>query len=192
MTKLVVIAMKFRVTNRVFTAHCGGPINLYGEPLTSSSCYKPPGRRFPGARLKFNSGTVLVFRNGKLVINGCGTDGRLLETILEFEALTGVTISVPELRNIVGCVKSKVSIDLAFFCSVCSPEPVEYTPELHPGAFLRIDNVSVIVYHTGAVIFTGSRSEEQFDAISQRIKTLINKYKSKANNRNEFYRNHYG
>lgn len=191
--------MDYTITNVVYTASTGSPINLTGPPLIELSNYispqstkrrssrKPKKKNFPGGNLKFDSGTVLVFANGKVVIHA-KTTKYLSDCKHQFEAVIGQKLSPPVMQSMAAKLDIKCSVDLAYFAFLSG---AEYEPELHPGLMLKFSNVCVILYHTGVAIVTGCRSLKDFFIIVRKTGNLINNYTKNLKYRDEFYRNHY-
>jgi TATA-box binding protein (TBP) (component of TFIID and TFIIIB) len=177
--------MHFTITNCVYTSHCHKEIDLRGPPLTDHPKYVAPGWRFPGGRLKLKNGTALIFKDGKVVMTGCKDDEVLLELILVLEDLLDCSFETTKIRNVCGSINVGEPIDLYFYANVTSR--VEYTPDLHPGAFLRYGKVSFILYHTGKGIFTGCRDTIHYDEICEKIRETVYNYKRRIHERSDFY-----
>jgi TATA-box binding protein (TBP) (component of TFIID and TFIIIB) len=140
------------ISNKVFTANVGRTIDLHHPDLTKLDNYKAPVR-FPGGRLKMAGSTCLLFKSGKVVINGVKTE----PDELEFAVTTGLYLQELKLSHCSGYMKiGKVKLDQL----TAKIKGSIYEPELHPGLHFKIDNVSVIIYATGTVMFCGCRDDQ--------------------------------
>ena len=153
------------VTNQVYTASAypNPPLyELYGPN------YTPPGS-FRAGILRTSKGTLLLFGNGKVVINKCKSIDDASDTAWECLEATGLLITDIKLVNICGCVKLGKRVKL----ETLHVTGGYYEPELHHGYLFYVGKVSVIVYHTGTVMFCGCKSQEEFDYVSLVIASLI-------------------
>ena len=84
--------------------------------------------------LKTNPGTVLVFKYGKVVI--CAKSlYRLLETFIDFDVITGQSLSITEVQNVISKVVAGFNIYLNTYLEITPTSECE--PELDLGAFVR-------------------------------------------------------
>jgi len=153
-----------------FVAQASEAINLRSKTLLKINNYKPPSN-FTGGVLKLPGGTYLLFESGKVVINGVKTEPDLLEFTLE----TDLHLENVQMSHCSGHIKFG-NLNLQGLSSVI--ENSVYEPELHPGLMFHLDNVSVVVQHTGAVFFCGCRSVDEAVEIKLRITKVINRYSS--------------
>lgn len=151
------------ISNIVFTGHARKELDLWNSEWLAIITYQPPRRRFPGACLRLGSGTFLLFKSGNVVINGVTS----LPDLNELRSLLGINLFDVRLSHISGYLKLD-RIDLQE--SKKNFEHSTLEPEIHPGLIFKINKVSVIVYHTGTVIYCGCRSAEHADYIEQLIK----------------------
>lgn len=157
------------LTNAVYTGVIKGTVNLYNSRWLSLPQYTPPLNRFPGATVRLQS-TYLVFTSGKVVINKC----KAPPMIQECEALLGVAIENVKLSHMSGSMKVR---DVKLNLLLDLVDGGEYEPEIHPGLLYKIDKVSVIVYHTGTIMYCGMRSFEQLMDVENEISMLIDSYR---------------
>lgn len=161
--------MEFSVTNRVYTASAATGIDVFSRSLLNLKNYKPPRVRFPGGCLRTPKGTCLIFKSGKVVINGVKTENDMLETVKYVQQKLNMDLCDLKLVNANGYVRFGKNINLI---ALYKQTGGIYEPELHPGLFLRFENVSCIVYVTGA-IFTGCKSDAAYDQICSKLTQLI-------------------
>ena len=170
------------ISNRVYTATVGKDIDLLHPDLLKLPNYKPPFHpdllkmtdytppkkmgRFPGASLKLTGATFLLFKNGKVVINGTKTQPDELEFALE----TGLNLTNIKLSHCSGYMKvgelNLPQLKLKIKNSI-------YEPELHPGLHFKLDRVSVIAYTTGTIMICGIRNDEHLYDIKCEVLNLI-------------------
>jgi len=148
-----------------YTAETESPIDFFSRKLRSNASYKPPSK-FSGAILKLPGGTFLLFSSGKVVIQGVKTEPDLLE----FSLATDIFLTNSTLSHCSGCLK----VGTLNLQDVSQRIGALYEPELHPGIIFHIDNVSIIVQHTGVIFFCGCRTVSQATEVKQEIIKLIN------------------
>ena len=153
------------ISNKIYTANVRTKLDLYSETLVKLPQYRPPKGGFPGAVLRLACGTCLLFKSGKVVINGVKTE----PDELEFEMVTDIRLYDVKLSHCSGYMKvGKLNLaNLNINGSI-------FEPEVHPGLMFKIDRVSVIVYHTGTIIFCGCRSVKHAYHVKCAITKLIN------------------
>lgn len=157
------------VTNMVFTVEALSPIDLYNPRWLALTEYTPPGRRFPGACLRLRE-TYLIFSSGKIVINKC----KSTPDVGKAEYLLNISLTKPKLSHMSGSMKvGKVNLPVLYELV----DGAEYEPEIHSGLLFKIGKVSVIVYHTGTVMYCGMRSCEHLERIEEEIVELIDNYR---------------
>jgi len=149
-----------------YTAEAENTIDLFSKKLRALEGYKPPSK-FAGAVLKLPGGTFLMFSSGKVIINGVKTEPDLLEFTLE----TNISLKNATMSHCSGSLK--VDPQNLYELAKRISDSL-YEPELHPGLFFHVENCSVIVQHTGAIIFCGCRSANQAIEVKQKILKLIN------------------
>lgn len=161
---------RFRVTNRVYvgTVNQSIPLDQLSHPY-----YKEPSKKFPAGVFKTNYGTALLYKTGKMVINGCSSARRLRKMIKITSKLIRAKINEIKLVNVVGCAWTNRHLNIYRLYSLI-PKAL-YEPELHPGLIFYIENVSVIAYHTGVMMFAGCKSNEQYNSTVVKLRELINK-----------------
>ena len=153
------------ISNKIYTANVRTKFDLCSESLVKLPQYRPPKGGFPGAVLRLACGTCLLFKSGKVVINGVKTE----PDELEFEMVTDIRLYDVKLSHCSGYMKvgklnlANLKIDGSIF-----------EPELHPGLMFKIGKVSVIVHHTGVIMFCGCRSVEHAYNVKCSILKLIN------------------
>ena len=160
------------ITNKVYTADHHQMVDLRGQNLMSLPNYKAPGKQFPGGCLRFDCGTCLVFRSGKLVLNGIKNDKSLTRICEKCIKIFGSHASAPKLVNICATCKFERTINLEKFSKIVQ---CEYYPELHPGVMKYFDNTSVIIY-CNCCIITGCRTYDQYETVLKEINNAVTLY----------------
>lgn len=154
------------ISNMVYIARAGQSLDLWKSEWLEIMTYQPPRRQFPGACLRLGSGTFLLFESGKVVINGVKTT----PVLDEVNHLLGVKLIDLQLSHISGYMTLQ-PIDLLAMAKAYTF--ATYEPEIHPGLIFKINNVSVIVYHTGSVIYCGCRSLGHTADIEAQVKAYL-------------------
>ena len=153
------------ITNKVYTAETQ-KLNLKSEKLLSISGYKPP-QRFSGGVLRLPGATYLLFESGKVVINGVKTQ----PNVRAFTKVTNLPLINVKLSHCSASFNVGKS-DLKFLREKI-PKSM-YEPELHHGLMFKIENVSVILQHTGVVLLCGLKNEEHMTEVESKIWEMIN------------------
>ncbi len=143
--------------------------------------YEP--EQFPGAIIKLTKPRVslLVFKNGKVIVAGAKNEDTIKEALRVAFKLIGPysETKVPKryvpkytVVNIVSSGNLKVGIDL-YKITTKIPE-VEYEPEQFPGAIMRIPKpkCSFLLFKNGKIIIAGCKEEAE---IKQALKVLVKK-----------------
>lgn len=149
--------MKCEVSNRVYVADAF-PTDLLST--TRAKGYTPPSLKFRAGILRTKKGTVLIYPNGRAVINKCRSSKDLRKTVRYCFLTIGIGLSSYRLVNVVGYGKLNQRLNL-YDLAKATPKSI-YEPELHCGLLFYVGKVSVIVYHTGVIIFCGCKSKAEF------------------------------
>ena len=130
------------ISNKTYTANVRTKLDLYSESLMRLPQYRPPKGGFPGAVLKLACGTCLLFKSGKVVINGVKSE----PDELEFEMVTYIRLYDVKLSHCSGYMKvGKLNLaNLKIAGSI-------FEPELHPGQ----DSCSRLVKLVSSCIIQG-------------------------------------
>ncbi|NPA22350.1 MAG: TATA-box-binding protein [Candidatus Micrarchaeota archaeon] len=176
--------MSYKIVNLVASTDLGLEIDLHqvAEKLRNSE-YEP--EQFPGAILKLTQpkATILVFKNGKIVIVGCKTKKDIESAIkLAYDQLKKVSTKIRkrmkkipyQITNIVALADLKTDLNLFEIVEELEAN-VEYEPEQFPGTILKLDKpkVTVLVFKNGKLIIAGSKSEEEVKEAIKKVKKLL-------------------
>ncbi|MEM1893942.1 MAG: hypothetical protein QXV16_02165, partial [Candidatus Anstonellales archaeon] len=134
--------------------------------------------------------TVLLFRNGRIVIVGSKSQNDIKETIVQLvndlnargvirsnTTLTADTIKY-NIPNYVALGELEFSIDLDNLLT--DPDlNLEYEPEQFPGIMIWIDkyNSTALVFRNGKIILSGNRDIESMNRSFSYLKEVLNKYR---------------
>jgi len=170
----------FRVQNIVASGQLHREISL--EKITAAYKDAEENRnRFPGICLRFKKpkSTILLFKNGKIVITGLrySKDAPVVVERL-IERLNAIGIEILEeptldIVNVVVSLDMKKTIDLDD-ASLLLHSSI-YEPEVFPGLIFRIPKPKAVflIFSSGKVVLTGLKSESQIiPAIKLLGKTL--------------------
>ena len=154
------------ISNKVFTANARCRLDLWSDALLTVPQYRQPRGRFPGAVLKLESATFLIFASGKIVVTGLKTE----PDELEFEMITDIRLFDIQLSHCSGYMH----VGPVCIATLRDQTKGEWEPELHPGLLFKLGNVSVSVYSSGTVMYCGCRSLEHAAAVECKVHELIN------------------
>ncbi len=183
--------MSYKIVNLVASTDLGLDIDLHrvAEEIDNSE-YEP--EQFPGAILKLTQpkATILVFKNGKIVVVGCKTKKDIEAAIqLAYKQLKKVATKVRkripkkipyDITNMVAL--SDLKADLNLFELVEELEAnIEYEPEQFPGAILKLDSptVTVLIFKNGKIIIAGSKNEDIIKEVIKKVKKLLKPFLKK-------------
>ncbi|MCS7122921.1 MAG: hypothetical protein NZ908_03130 [Candidatus Micrarchaeota archaeon] len=186
---------KLRIVNMVASADLGVEIEIDRLAREAENVEYEP-EQFPGAIIRYsNPGTtVLLFRNGRIVIVGSRSEKDIKQTIDQL---------VNDL-NTRGVVKNKVVLDgdkviyripnyvalgeMGFAIDLDAllenqDLNLEYEPEQFPGIMLWIDkyNSTALVFRNGKVILSGNRDIDSMNKSFNYLKDILNRYRIKDN-----------
>lgn len=161
--------MKYQIVNLVASANLNATLDLYNLAITIPDIEYEP-EQFPGAILKLKEPKVsmLLFKNGKLIISGASSEEQIQQGIRkasklihEIQKNVKVVSKVDyEVVNLVATANLNRSLDL--FQTALKLDNVEYEPEQFPGAILRINDpkITLLLFKNGKVICAGAKREE--------------------------------
>lgn len=161
--------MKYQIVNLVASANLNATLDLYNLAITIPDIEYEP-EQFPGAILKLKEPKVsmLLFKNGKLIISGASSEEQIQQGIKkasklihEVQKSVKVVSKVDyEVVNLVATANLNKALDL--FQIALKLDTVEYEPEQFPGAILRIADpkITLLLFKNGKVICAGAKREE--------------------------------
>ncbi len=182
---------KYEITNMVASADLGMDLDLYVISSKFKNIEYEP-EQFPGAIMKFNEpkATILVFKNGKLVIVGCRDRKTIEKAIVKaYKSLKKYAKNIRkkfdpnkpayELTNMVA--SADLELDLDLFRVAMELTDIEYEPEQFPGAIvkLRKPNVSLLLFKNGKLIIAGGRTRKEIEAAIDAIYKRIKRFNKK-------------
>jgi len=153
------------ITNKTYVAKAKGPIDLECRVLTSLPQYRPP-TRFSGGVLKLENATYLLFKSGKVVINGLGPQTN------KFINLTKIEIERPKLLHCGAAMSLMRSLDVKKLIKVT--ESTQYEFENHPGIVFKLGHVSVTAHESGAIFICGCKGAVDATRVARKVVKLIN------------------
>jgi TATA-box binding protein (TBP) (component of TFIID and TFIIIB) len=144
--------LKYTIVNMVASASLNATLDLYGLAVSVPDIEYEP-EQFPGAILKLKEPKVslLLFKNGKLIISGASSEEQIVQAIKKASKIIHEiqpTVRVPrnveyEVVNLVATANLNRSLDL--FKTALGLDNVEYEPEQFPGAICIFAGVSARV-----------------------------------------------
>ena len=161
--------MKYTIVNMVASATLNATLDLYGLAVSVPDIEYEP-EQFPGAILKLREPKVslLLFKNGKLIISGASSEEQIVQAIRKASKIIHEiqpSVRVPrnveyEVVNLVATANLNRSLDL--FKTAMGLENVEYEPEQFPGAILRLADpkLTLLLFKNGKVICAGAKRDE--------------------------------
>jgi len=177
------------IVNVVGSGAIGEEVNLeaLASDVEKSIVRYDPGK-YPGLYLRFDEGGPLttLYRTGKYIITGASSVDHLeerRETFLNFLDDLGI-VDLPiddgfSVQNVVAVGQIGQKANLNALAIGLGLENTEYEPEQFPGLVYRSDtsNVVCLLFSSGKVVITGSKSikqaNESFQALENKISDLI-------------------
>lgn len=161
--------MKYQIVNLVASANLNATLDLYNLAVTIPNIEYEP-EQFPGAILKLKEPKVsmLLFKNGKVIISGASSEEQITQGIRKASKLiheiqpSVKVVNKPdfEVVNLVATANLHMALDL--FKTALELDNVEYEPEQFPGAILRIADpkITLLLFKNGKVICAGAKRED--------------------------------
>jgi len=161
--------LKYTIVNMVASATLNATLDLYGLAVSVPDIEYEP-EQFPGAILKLREPKVslLLFKNGKLIISGASSEEQIVQAIKKASKIIHEiqpTVRVPrnveyEVVNLVATANLNRHLDL--FQTALGLDNVEYEPEQFPGAILRLADpkLTLLLFKNGKVICAGAKRED--------------------------------
>ena len=181
------MSIKYSIVNMVASSSLNQDLDLkeISEALKGMSGvevrYEP--EKFPGLIMKWWNKSVLLFRNGKLVIAGAKSKKELEETIsFIMRVLTPILKTVPEkirveIQNMVVTGDLGGNIDLEL---LAEKRGAVYDPEQFPGLRLNLYSVSggkspctSLIFSNGRFVLVGCRKEEDVEKSVKVLEDVI-------------------
>ncbi len=163
------VLVKYQIVNLVASATLNATLDLYNLAVSIPDIEYEP-EQFPGAILKLKEPKVsmLLFKNGKLIISGASSEEQIQQGIRkasklihEIQKNVKVVSKVEyEVVNLVATANLNRALDL--FQTALKLDNVEYEPEQFPGAILRITDpkITLLLFKNGKVICAGAKRED--------------------------------
>ena len=170
------------IENVVASINFGVPIDLYAMATHNSFLsYNPT--KFPALvlRLAKPKTTVLIFSSGKAVIVGAKSEydiKRIVKRVALFLKDNGINLksnAKASVKNIVASFSIGKAINLEKLGSTL--EDSLYEPEQFPGLLYRASDAVFIIFASGKIICTGTKSEKQLMAA---IESFLNVFQAYA------------
>jgi transcription initiation factor TFIID TATA-box-binding protein len=163
--------MSLRVVNIVSTCNLNTDLNLKVLAINMTNVTYRPNTFIAIIKKYYNPrSTILIFPNGKLVISGSPT----VEIAKENALKLSTELNMPEatdfkVQNVVATVdlrtvikrKDKPTIINLTELQVRLNFKCNYNQELFAGLIFKLSGTTVLIFHNGKVIFTGTKSDEQ-------------------------------
>lgn len=174
--------MSYKIQNLVASSNLDTTLNLYNLAAAIPNVEYEP-EQFPGAifKLKEPKVTLLLFKNGKLIISGAATEDDIVsgikkatKLINEIQKEVKVKKKVDyDIVNLVATSNLNKSVDL--FQAAITLDDIEYEPEQFPGAIIRIHKpkVTLLLFKNGKMICAGAKSEADIKKSINVVKKLL-------------------
>ena len=168
-----------KIQNVVAVASLGQEIDLLAIMEAFGNADFPPNK-FPGLvfRLKRPKTTTLIFRTGKMVCTGAGSErdarsavGRVVRDLRR----KGFKIRSPKIDvvNIVGTADFGGEVDLESMVDIL--DDIMYEPEMFPGLIYRMKypKVVVLLFRSGKIVLTGADREDQVHEAVEKMRGIL-------------------
>ena len=160
--------MKYTIVNIVASSNLNATLDLYNLAVSIPNIEYEP-EQFPGAILKLKEPKVsmLLFKNGKVICSGAGSELQIAQAIRKASKLIHgiqkqVKIQKTVNYNVVNLVATaNLNQNLDLFQTAMDLDNVEYEPEQFPGAILRIADpkLTLLLFKNGKMICAGAKKE---------------------------------
>lgn len=174
--------MTYKIQNLVASSNLETVLDLYNLAAAIPDVEYEP-EQFPGAifKLKEPKVTLLLFKNGKLIISGASTEEDIVAGIKKATKLINeiqkeVKIKKSIEYNIVNLVAtSNLNRPVDLFQAAVTLDDIEYEPEQFPGAIIRIHapKVTILLFKNGKMICAGAKSEADIKKSINVVKKLL-------------------
>ncbi len=183
--------MTYKIQNLVASSNLETTLDLYNLAAAIPDVEYEP-EQFPGAifKLKEPKVTLLLFKNGKLIISGASTEEDIVAGIKKATKLINeiqkdVKIKKNIAYNIVNLVAtSNLNKPVDLFQAAITLDDIEYEPEQFPGAIIRIHNpkITILLFKNGKMICAGAKSEADIKKSINIVKKLLSDNNIKTDN----------
>jgi transcription initiation factor TFIID TATA-box-binding protein len=168
------------VQNIIATTDLGCQLNLNDIALkVPKAKYNP--LKFAGLTLRIREpkATAQLFQNGKMVCLGTKTLADLDQAgreFVRFLTLLGYPAKFTSFTvcNMVGSADAKFRIDVE---NLSDENGGFFAPELFPALNYRLNNITFLIFHSGKVVATGAKKQEEIDDTYVNIYAMLEKYK---------------
>jgi transcription initiation factor TFIID TATA-box-binding protein len=174
--------MAYKIQNLVASSNLETTLDLYNLAAAIPDVEYEP-EQFPGAifKIKEPKVTLLLFKNGKLIISGASTEDDIIAGIKKATKLINeiqkeVKIKKAVNYTIVNLVAtSNLNRPVDLFQAAVTLDDIEYEPEQFPGAIIRIHNpkVTILLFKNGKMICAGAKSEGDIKKSITAVKKLL-------------------
>ena len=174
--------MTYKIVNLVASSNMGVTLDLYNLAAAIPDIEYEP-EQFPGAIFKLQEPkvTLLLFKNGKIIISGAGSEKMIVSAIKKAtKDIHEIQENVKSKRNpkyeIVNFVaNSSLNRTVNLFEAAVTLDDVEYEPEQFPGAIIRLYNpkITLLLFKNGNIICAGAKAEEEIKKSINKLKRLL-------------------
>lgn len=163
--------MEYKITNV--------KVSLKIEPISLDNvkeCKKSMKKNFLVVREKY---TYSIYKTSKtsntnhINITGIPSLNKIEDSINNLHNFLDFKLLSSKIDNIIANFKLKNCIDLISICEKKKFPIIKYNSELFPGAFVKFDKGSAILFHTGSVVVMGCKSEEDLKCLIKNIYAVI-------------------
>ncbi|MEI8364293.1 MAG: TATA-box-binding protein [archaeon] len=179
----------YTIVNLVASSSLGTTLDLYNLAAAIPDVEYEP-EQFPGAIFKIKEPKVslLLFKNGKIIISGAASEKDIVAGIKKATKLIAEiqkevsTKKTPkyEIVNLVATSSLGKTVDL--FEAAVTLDDIEYEPEQFPGAIIRLYNpkITILLFKNGKLICAGAKSEDDIRKSVNKVKALLKTVKGDA------------
>lgn len=129
-------------------------------------------KRFNGAIVKDFGCCLLVFRNGRINVVGAKSEMQADNAIREFcDAVQQPGVNYEKtIVNLVASCDMEERIDLGSLQNKF-PKYFQFFPEIYPAAYFKLPDMTakVLVFHTGKLVFTGFKTNEDMNFVYDKL-----------------------
>ncbi|MCK9293230.1 MAG: TATA-box-binding protein [archaeon] len=174
--------MSYKIVNLVASSSLGTTLDLYNLAAAIPDIEYEP-EQFPGAifKLKEPKVSLLLFKNGKIIISGAASENDIKAGIKKATKLISEIQKEVKVKNnfaydIVNLVAtSSLGKTVDLFQAAVTLDDIEYEPEQFPGAIIRLysPKVTLLLFKNGKLICAGAKNENDIKKSILKVKKLL-------------------
>lgn len=146
-----------KITHEIYKCELVKPVNLLELHAKLENCIysKSP---FHSIEWKEYGGNCQIFASNKIVCHG-----KELQKYLQKLQALGYDVSWDKMRLVTRSASHRLSGPINYYVLTTEIPDIEWHPELFHAPILKRNGISYIIYHSGVVVLTGLKTEDDWD-----------------------------